>query len=169
MHANHSRFDNASQLCRFCTTINPKLNSMKHPFLVLIPIAVSCLLLQGSVAIARVRRLNHAVFRKQFPMSSVDFSKGIMLRFASFALATFVALSVCVTFVQADEKAAKPTAKPTKAELLKRFSDEFIEIAPGGKSRDGSISFPKSFRMGSDQIDSEKPVHTHHCRRRLTE
>ncbi len=132
---------------------------MKHPFLVLIPIAVSCLLLQGSVAIARVRRLNHAVFRKQFPMSSVDFSKGIMLRFASFALATFVALSVCVTFVQADEKAAKPTAKPTKAELLKRFSDEFIEIAPGGKSRDGSISFPKSFRMGSDQIDSEKPVH----------
>ena len=53
----------------------------------------------------------------------------------------------------------KTTAKPTKAELLKRFSDEFVEIVPGEKSRDGAITFPKSFRMGSDQVASEKPVH----------
>ncbi len=52
----------------------------------------------------------------------------------------------------------KTTTKPTKTELLKRFRDEFVEIAPGEKSRDGSIAFPKSFRMGSDQADTEKPI-----------
>ena len=53
----------------------------------------------------------------------------------------------------------KTTAKPSKAELLKRFNDEFVEIAPGEKSRDGSITFPSKFRMGSDQAASEKPAH----------
>ena len=79
-----------------------------------------------------------------------------MLRITTFAL---VALSVCVATLQSGDQTVKPTAKPTKAELLKRFNDEFVEIAPGEKSRDGSISFPKSFRMGSDQVDSEKPAY----------
>lgn len=79
-----------------------------------------------------------------------------MLRFAFPALGL---LMCCAIAVRSEDKTVKTTAKPTKAELLKRFSDEFIEIAPGEKSRDGSISFPKSFRMGSDQTGSEKPIH----------
>lgn len=82
-----------------------------------------------------------------------------MLRFSLFALVALVALSVDVAFLQSGDQNVKATVKPTTSELLKRFSDEFIEIAPGEKSRDGSISFPKSFRMGSDQVDSEKPAH----------
>lgn len=79
-----------------------------------------------------------------------------MLRFALPALGL---LLCCVIAVRSEDKAVKATAKPTKAELLKRFSDEFIEIVPGGKSKDGSLTFPKSFRMGSDQTGSEKPIH----------
>ncbi len=79
-----------------------------------------------------------------------------MLRIASFAL---VILTVCVPRTHSEDQAVKTTAKPTKAELLKRFSDEFVEIAPGEKSRDGSITFPAKFRMGSDQAASEKPAH----------
>lgn len=79
-----------------------------------------------------------------------------MLRLALPALSL---LLCCAIAVRSEDKTVKTTAKPTKAELLKRFSDEFIEIAPGEKSRDGSITFPKSFRMGSDQVDSEKPAH----------
>lgn len=82
-----------------------------------------------------------------------------MLRFVPFGLVALVALSVCVASLQSEDKTVKTTAKPTTAELLKRFNDEFIEIAPGEKSRDGSITFPKSFRMGSDQTGSEKPIH----------
>lgn len=76
-----------------------------------------------------------------------------------FSLLAFGLLACCVVAVRSEDKAVKSTAKPSTAELLKRFSDEFIEIAPGEKSRDGSISFPKSFRMGSDQTGSEKPIH----------
>lgn len=76
-----------------------------------------------------------------------------------FALSALGLLLCCAIAVRSEDKIVKPTAKPTKAELLKRFSDEFIEIAPGEKSRDGSITFPKSFRMGSDQADSERPIH----------
>jgi formylglycine-generating enzyme required for sulfatase activity len=79
-----------------------------------------------------------------------------MLRFCSMAL---VVLAVSAPFTQSEDKAVKPTTKPTTAELLKRFSDEFVEIVPGGKSGDGSISFPASFRMGSDRTASEKPAH----------
>ncbi|MBC7815904.1 MAG: formylglycine-generating enzyme family protein [Planctomycetaceae bacterium] len=80
-----------------------------------------------------------------------------MLRFTSVAVTALVVHLVAVTL--AGEQPVKPTAKPTKAELLKRFSDEFVEIAPGEKSRDGSITFPSKFRMGSDQAASEKPAH----------
>ena len=76
-----------------------------------------------------------------------------------FALIAFSSIFVCGAFAQSADQAVKSTAKPTKAELLKRFSDEFIEIAPGDKSRDGTIAFPKSFVMGSDQIANEKPTH----------
>ena len=56
-----------------------------------------------------------------------------------FALIAFSSIFVCGAFAQSADQAVKPT----KAELLKRFSDEFIEIAPGDKSRDGTIAFPK--------------------------
>ncbi len=79
-----------------------------------------------------------------------------MLRFALPALGL---LLCCAIAVRSEDKTVKTTAKPTKSELLKRFNDEFIEIAPGEKSRDGSITFPKSFRMGSDQTGSEMPIH----------
>ena len=76
------------------------------------------------------------------------------------SVAIFASLMSCFgVAIQSEDQTVKTTAKPTKSELLKSFSDEFIEIAPGEKSRDGSITFPKSFRMGSDQIDSEKPAH----------
>jgi formylglycine-generating enzyme required for sulfatase activity len=64
-----------------------------------------------------------------------------------------------VVSVQSEDKPVKTATKPTQAELLKRFSDEFVEIAPGEKSRDGAITFPKSFRMGGDQVANEKPAH----------
>ena len=76
-----------------------------------------------------------------------------------FALIAFGWIFLCVAIAQSGDQAVKATAKPTQAELLKRFSDEFVEIVPGGKSSDGSITFPKSFRMGSDQSTSEKPAH----------
>lgn len=75
------------------------------------------------------------------------------------ALSGLGLLLCCAIAVRSEDKAVKTTTKPTKVELLKRFSDEFLEIAPGEKSRDGSITFPKSFRMGSDQTGSEKPIH----------
>jgi len=75
------------------------------------------------------------------------------------ALSGLGLLLCCAIAVPSEDKAVKTTTKPTKVELLKRFSDEFLEIAPGEKSRDGSITFPKSFRMGSDQTGSEKPIH----------
>ena len=64
-----------------------------------------------------------------------------------------------VVAVRSEDKPVKTATKPTQAELLKRFNDEFVEIAPGEKSRDSSITFPKSFRMGSDQVGNEKPAH----------
>ena len=79
-----------------------------------------------------------------------------MSRFALLALSWTI---LCATTAQSGDQAVKATAKPTQAELLKRFSEEFVEIVPGGKSSDGSITFPKSFRMGSDQSASEKPAH----------
>ena len=79
-----------------------------------------------------------------------------MFRLASIAL--FVVI-VGIAVAQSEDKAVKSAAKPTRSELLKRFSDEFVEIVPGEKSRDGSITFPKSFRMGSDQVANEKPAH----------
>lgn len=82
-----------------------------------------------------------------------------MHRFAQFALLALVSMPVLVADIQSGEQAVKTPATPTKSELLKRFSDEFVEIVPGGTSRDGSITFPASFRMGSDRVDSEKPVH----------
>lgn len=81
-----------------------------------------------------------------------------MFRFASLALVA-VALTVFAHVTQSEDKAVKSTANPTTSELLKRFSDEFVEIAPGEKSRDGSITFPAKFRMGSDHVANEKPAH----------
>ncbi len=82
-----------------------------------------------------------------------------MVRLAHFALITIVVLSVSVTVTLSEDQPMKSTAKPSSLELLKRFNDEFVEIAPGEKSSDGSITFPKSFRMGSDQVGNEKPAH----------
>lgn len=81
-----------------------------------------------------------------------------MLRFAPVALVA-LALTVFVPLTQSEDKAVKSTTKPTTSELLKRFNDEFVAIAPGEKSVDGSITFPAKFRMGSDQAPNEMPAH----------
>lgn len=75
-------------------------------------------------------------------------------------LATAVSLLIGYTIAaRSEDQAVKTTAKPMSKELLKRFNDEFVEIVPGGTSKDGSISFPKSFLMGSDRAASEQPIH----------
>jgi formylglycine-generating enzyme required for sulfatase activity len=55
-------------------------------------------------------------------------------------------LASCLT---AQEKADDP-----KAAILRRFVDEFVALTPG------KGQYPASFRMGSDDIASSKPVHT---------
>lgn len=81
-----------------------------------------------------------------------------MLRFALLVLVP-LALTVFALLAKSDDKPVKSTVKPTTPELLKRFRDEFVEIAPGEKSRDGAISFPTKFKMGSDHVAHEKPAH----------
>jgi formylglycine-generating enzyme required for sulfatase activity len=76
-----------------------------------------------------------------------------------FVLVAIVLFVGGVVAVSSEDKAAKTTAKPTTAELLKRFQEEFVEIIPGGMSADGSIAFPRTFRMGSDRADHEMPPH----------
>jgi len=81
-----------------------------------------------------------------------------MPRIASVALVV-LGLFAFVPLTHSEDKAVKSTSKPTTAELLKRFHDEFIAIAPGEKSADGFITFPAKFRMGSDRSENEKPAH----------
>jgi formylglycine-generating enzyme required for sulfatase activity len=79
-----------------------------------------------------------------------------MCRFTLVAIVLFVGGAVAG---RSEDQDVKTAAKPTTTELIKRFHDEFVEIVPGGKSADGSIAFPKSFQMGSDRTDNEKPSH----------
>ncbi len=65
--------------------------------------------------------------------------------------------AIVIPSLSADPKEKSSDTKV--ATLLKRFVNEFVEIVPGGSSKDGSMKFPATFRMGSDRAPAETPVH----------
>jgi formylglycine-generating enzyme required for sulfatase activity len=65
-----------------------------------------------------------------------------------------VLIPFTATGVSSQEKEKKlPDPTPRKAEILKRFTEEFVTLSPGeGK-------FPRDFLMGSEMKAGEKPIH----------
>src|SRR5437870_3359040 len=70
-----------------------------------------------------------------------------------FAIITILVAFAGTTILSQEKEKKLPDPTPRKAEILKRFVDEFVAITPGNGK------FPADFLMGSAAQPDEQPVH----------